>query len=325
MIRWTAFFASICLLAAPAFAEPEEEPAPAETPAPTNAEPAPEGPLGPPDAVAAPEAPPEDEPAPDLQRGTATLYADAYERFAGGDFAGALPLFEEVLRREPEHPSARNYVVECLTAVGRDDDAAAAREGAGPPGEATTYAPAPPKSGNDAPAAPQAEVAVAKPPETPEARKARLNPRGSHRGGFGITLLGPGVGLGIFAELRPHWAVAINGGIGVLVLKSASGSRSGLAGLWLEATAMPIPFRLTPTIGVGITSLAGTAVWRFDSMASPIASRGQLRLVGYWHLGLRYDSRKGFYLAAGVGFIPTGRGPGQAFAPWPGFKFGLRF
>ncbi len=96
-------------------------------------------------------------------------------------------------------------------------------------------------------------------------------------------------------------------------------------GLWAEAAVLPVPFRLTPTVGVGITTLVGGATWRLDSYAQPLASRGRLRLVGYWHLGLRYDSAKGLHAAIGVGFIPTGREPGKAFAPWPGFKLGMRF
>ncbi len=316
-------FVFAVLLAVPALAQ--EEPPADEAPAPE--EEAPEGDAPPPapeGALAPPEEPPPPPPAVDLNRGTATLYAEAYELFGAGDLAGALPLFEEVVRREPDHPSARNYLVECLMEVGRADDAEAARDGAVPPGPVTAYVPPATKSGNNA--APPAPVVEA--PETPESKKARgdkRNPRRTSRGGAGLTLLGPGVGLGLYAEFRPHWAVALDGGLGFVLIKSDSGTRSGMAGVWAEASLMPVPFRLTPTIGVGITTLAGGAAWRLDSFAQALAGRNRLRLVGYWHLGLRYDSARGFHVAAGVGFVPTGREPGKAFAPWPGFKFGMRF
>lgn len=325
MFHKTAPLVLALLLAAPALAQddpPADEsppPDPQEAPADGDLLPAPPAPV-----TAAAEATPPPAPPVDLNRGTATLYAEAYERFGAGDFATALPLFEEVVRREPDHPSARNYLVECLLAVGRGDDAEAAREGATPPGAVTVYVPPAAKSGNDT--TPPAPVAPA--PETEESKQARgdrRNPRRTSRGAFGLTLLGAGVGLGIYGEYRPHWVVSMDAGLGFLVLKSDAGSRSGLAGLWAEATLMPIPFRLTPTIGVGITSLLGGATWRFDTIGQPLASRSRLRLVGYWHLGLRYDSARGFHIAGGVGFIPTGREPGKAFTPWPGFKFGMRF
>jgi hypothetical protein len=133
------------------------------------------------------------------------------------------------------------------------------------------------------------------------------------------------VGFGFYGEFRPHWAFAASGGLGLLVLKSASGSRSGLVGLWSEVSLLPLPFRLTPTVGLGITTLAGDAAWRFDSIGAPISSRSNLRLVGYVHFGIRYDSVRGFHASAGLGLIPTDRAPGKAFVPWPGFKVGMRF
>jgi hypothetical protein len=115
-------------------------------------------------------APPPSEPS------TPSLYAEAYRLFSRGELAAATPLFEQVLRREPKHPSARNYLVECYAALGRADDAKRIAGGEPPaaalqPAAATTPAPAPP-----APPAPPATApataaseAHAPPPAPPAA------------------------------------------------------------------------------------------------------------------------------------------------------------
>ncbi len=265
-----------------------------------------------PPAPPAPTEPPA--PAVDLARSTGALYADGYQRFSQGDFGSAALLFEEVLRREPRHPSARNYLVECYAATGRDDDAARARDGGVPEGEAT--------------AAPKATATVRPTPEPSpadeEARRLHLNPRRRGMGGAGLGLLGPTVGLGIWAEFRPVWLLSITGGVGGLGIRRESGSRSGIAAAFAEFNLMPVPFRLTPILGVGVSVLGGPATWQVDSYARALGSRGNARGLVYLVLGLRYDTARGLFLSAGVGLVPTGRAPG-AFTPWPGVRFGLRF
>ena len=304
----------ICLLlAAPALGEEPTDAPPADAP-PADAPPADDDSAPPPPPPPASEVTP---PAPtvDLERGTGTLYADGYERFSRGDFPIAALLFEEVLRREPRHPSARNYLVECYSAQGREEDATRVRDGEPPRGEAT------------APAAPKATATVREDSETKEqaeARRSGFNPRRNGMGGVGLGLLGPTVGVGIWAEFRPLWLVSISGGIGGVAIKRDSGVRTGIGAVFGEVALLPVPFRLTPMLGVGFTVLSGPAAWQVDGYARALAGRGNARGVLYVLLGVRYDSARGFFASGGVGLIPTGRAPG-AFTPWPGFRFGARF
>lgn len=255
-------------------------------------------------------------PAVDLAQPSSTLYTTGYELFADGLFGTAALYFEELLRRKPDHPSARNYLVECYLAVGRDEDAAAVRDGAVPQGEAT----------------PAAEH-VAAPPEDPEPepepelsedeRRDRRNPRRLGFAALALQVGGPSIGLGLWAEFKPHWFVSIAGGLGGIGVLRDDGE-GGIGAGFVEAALMPVPLRVTPVFGMGAVVLAGPDVWLLDTVSGGFAGAGERRAAAYIILGLRYDARRPFFLSAGVGLIPTGEMT-RPFLPYPGLRVGLRF
>jgi len=275
-----------------------------------------------------------------LARSSDELHAEAREFFRQGDFGSAALRFEEILRRDPERPGARNYLVECYASLGREDEAAATRDGAVPAGAPT---PVSTESSVDAAVAAaqepgaepeEGESAVVEGKKTKKKKKKkkccdRSNPRRHHLGGAGLGLFGPTVGVGAWVEIRPVWALAILGGGGLGgVVRSDSGEGSGrarsLGGGFLEVHLLPVPLCLTPVVGVGLTALGGPLAWAVDLVARPLASAERFRLAPYLVLGLRYDSKRRFFGSLGVGLLPTGSLPG-AFTPYPGLRLGLRF
>ncbi len=286
-----------------------------------------------------------------LARSSDELHEEARGFFRQGDFGSAALRFEELLRREPDRPGARNYLVECYASLGREDEAAATRDGAVPPGVPTPVSldgdaaegPAssrPPSStensADDGEAAEEDSDAVPSenPSESESAEKKkkccdRSNPRRLHLGGAGLGFFGPTVGVGAWIEIRPVWALAIlgGGGLGGVVRsdpEGGSGAARSLGGGFIEVHLLPLPLRVTPVLGVGITALGGPLAWAVDLMARPLAIAERFRLVPYLVLGLRYDSKRRFFGSLGVGLLPTGSLPG-AFTPYPGLRLGLRF
>jgi hypothetical protein len=280
-------------------------------------------PAPPSDAGAPAEPLPEPEPPQvDLARGEATLYAEGYEAFAAGDFATAALYFEEVLRRRPSHPSARNYLVECYLALGFDDAAGAIREGGVPGGEATPIERPRDESVKKAQDE-RFEAEEAEPELTEEEKAHRRNPRTRGFGSIAFQLFGPSIGPGFAAEFRPHWLFSIGGGAGGIGIITNSGN-TGLGAVFLEGTIRPIPFRLTPTIGVGVTMAAGQDAWRLDSFSRSLAGSGRVRFVPWFSFGLRYDAPNKLFLSTAVALIPTGNAS-QPLLPFPGFRVGARF
>lgn len=273
----------------------------------------------PPESLGEPEGEPEPPPLPevDLARPSSTLYAEGYEQFSEGQFAVAAIYFEEVLRRKPDHPSARNYLVECFVAVGRDEDAAAVREGALPPGAPT------PVAGREPP--PNFKGVNEEPEEqlTDQERKDRRNPRHKGFASLGVQLGGPALGIGLSMEFKPGWFFAAGGGVGVVGVVTSS-NRSTIGTAWAEVAIRPVPLRVTPEIALGVAVFGGDDVWRLDTLAPAMLGGGRYRVTGYLLLGVRYDARKGIFLSGGVGLVPTGRTP-AVLLPYPSFRAGFRF
>ena len=273
-------------------AEPGDAPPPADpsdTPAPEDGEPATDDPADEEESAVSP-----------LARPTEELYDEGQLRFAALEFEVAAGYFEEVLRREPDHTNARNFLVECLIALERQDDAVAVREGANPPGEPTPVAGAEPTE------------------DEPSSR----NPRGDRKFSFGLGLGGPSVGLGAWAELRPFWGLAISGGAGVLVV-GEDAQAAGIAAVGMGVDLLPVPYRLTPVLGVGLSAVFGDAVWRLDPVTKPLASGADVRLLPHINVGLRLDVDR-LQLQAGIWLLPTGNAK-LPILPFPGLRLGLHF
>lgn len=235
-----------------------------------------------------------------LARPTTELYDEAQLRFAQLEFEVAASYFEEVLRREPEHVNARNFLVECLVAMDRQEDAVAMRDGAAPAGEATPVPGAEPE------------------PTSPRSR----NPRADRKFSAGLGLGGASVGLGAWAEFRPVWAVAISGGFGGLALVQDA-TASGIAGVSLGADFVPVPYYISPVVGLGLSAVFGDAVWRLDAAMKPLASGRDVRLLPHLNIGMRLDMRR-FQLQAGLWLVPTGHRT-LPLIPVPGVRVGLHF
>jgi tetratricopeptide (TPR) repeat protein len=258
----------------------------------------------------------------DLARPSSALYADGYEAFADGRFDEAALYFEEVLRRKPDHPSARNYLVECFVATGRVQDAQAVRDGAVPPGDPTRVgARAEPARTTPDPVVERTEQPKKELSE--EEKKNRRNPRRLGLASIGLQVGGPAIGFGLYMEFKPGWFFAVSGGVGGVGVISDQG-RGGIGGAWVEVAIRPVPIRITPVVGVGLSVFGGSDVWRLDTLSSALLGQGRSRVAPYILIGVRYDARKPFFVSAGVHLFPTGQTP-YIFLPYPGARVGLRF
>jgi hypothetical protein len=262
------------------------------------AEPFPSEPGDPPSADQ-PEAEEEAVPASPLAQPSPALFEEGNKLFAQLQFDAAVVYFEEVLRRDPEDSNARNRLVESLRALEREEDAVAVLEGAVPLGEPTPFAE----------------------PEPEEEERSR-NPRGDRRFSAGIGLGGSSVGLGAWAEFRPHWIAAISGGFGALVLVQDART-SGIGSGFLGVDFLPLPFYISPVVGVGVAAIFGDAVWRTDSFTKPWVTGTDIRLLPYLNLGARLDLGR-MQMQAGVWLVPTGQ-RSTPLVPVPGARIGLHF
>lgn len=223
-----------------------------------------------------------------------TLYRGGYSRFAAGDLSGAEQWLEAALAREPDHEGARGYLIETKLLLGKDDEAASLRAG-----EPLVVEPEP---------EPQ--------PEDPDVRKRRLNPRAFDKATVGLGIAGPVVSVGVYAALEPSWFFSLKGGAGIGI---------GTAGaVFAEAQLLPVPFRLTPLVGVGATALLGPGAWRIDSRMAGAAPARNVRLVPYGLLGLRYDALKPLSVEGFVGVAPAAR-VGYGLIGYGGVRIGWRF
>lgn len=235
-----------------------------------------------------------------LAQPTDALYAAGLSAFEQLDFAGAVPFFEEVLRREADHSGARNYLVESLLNLERAEAAAAIREGAVPPGEPT---------------------AVVVPPAEPKTKRSH-NPRADRRFTAGVALGGSAVGVGVFAEFRPAWMVAVSGGFGGLPLIEGR-SVTGIGAVHLQADILPVPFYVSPVVGAGIAAAFGDAIWRTDGFLKAAVTGPDFRLVPYVQVGARLDVGR-MHLSGGIWLVPTGD-LAWPLLPLPGARLGLSF
>jgi len=238
------------------------------------------------------------------------LFLEGYRLFAAGEFEGAVASFREVLERQPQHRSARNYLAESLAVLSRR------AQGAG------TAAPlASPK--------PAASTAVATAKASAQARRRAANPRAYRRGSAALSLGGPTLGLGLAVQFRPHWLLAIGGGIGGFAAVLESGE-SALLGLFAEAQLQPVPRRLTPIVGIGLSFLAGNLVTQVDAQGFRAVGQELARVLPYILVGIRYDAPIGLLLSGGMGLVPAvivdPSGTSRALLlPFPGFRIGMNF
>ena len=169
----------------------------------------------------------------------------------------------------------------------------------------------------------EAEKAVRQAAQTPEERARRRNPRAFDRGEFSVVLGGPAGGLGAKIAVRPHWIVALGGGVGVIPGLGGTLPRSVLT-VSADVEVLPLPWRLTPVIGVGVGAVLGPAAWRLDTAVRAVGGGKAQRAVPYAILAVRYDARKCLSLQVGAILLP-GSHPQTPVVPVPTLRFGLRF
>lgn len=169
----------------------------------------------------------------------------------------------------------------------------------------------------------EAEKAVRQAAQTPEERAQRRNPRALGRGEFSVVLGGPAGGLGAKIAVRPHWIVALGGGVGVIPGLGGTLPRSVLT-VSADLEVLPLPWRLTPVIGVGVGAVLGPAAWRLDTGVRTVGGGKAQRAVPYAILAVRYDARKCLSLQVGAILLP-GSHPQTPIVPIPTLRFGLRF
>lgn len=250
----------------------------------------------------------------DLAIPTVQLRARARRSFGEANFSGAMPYFEEILRRHPENRSARNYLVECYRVLGFDADADALLAGARPLGAPTRV----PESS----APPPTRVASTGTAPGPSWKR---NPRKSNWFEVRADLMGPVIGLGLSATWQPIWLLGFSAGFGGLALPDRD---ENLTAVYVELQFRLLPFAITPTIAAGVLGLGGENVQRFDDRLGWLgdpegddAARG----LGYVSFGARYDfADVPVFVDGGVGFArAAGSTPGLVL--FPGFRGGVRF
>ncbi len=254
------------------------------------------------------------------------LFAQGYQLFAVGEFESAAGLFQQVLRVDPHHVSARNYLKESLSLLARRDREQQSHSG---PDSYDDRAPpssyqAPPSTAEPAAEGSREPAAYAR--ASSVRSQSSPNPRADSKGSIALGIVGPTLGLGVAVQGRPHWAVAVGGGAGGLgVLRAGEGS--GIFALYAEAQVLPIPWRLTPVLGVGISVLMGALVTEVDLQGVSAAGQGLARVLPYVLLGVRYDAPIGLWVSGGIGLVPLvvvvdGEAVPSAL-PFPGFRLGM--
>jgi len=254
------------------------------------------------------------------------LFAQGYQLFAVGEFEAAAVVFQRTLRVAPNHLSARNYLKESLSLLARSRGKQENRSGADVHNEAAQppVSQAPPREGepmDEQPREPSgyAEVSRVRSPSS-------QNPRADSKSSLALGIVGPTLGLGVALQGRPHWAVALGGGLGGLGILRA-GEGSGIFALYAEAQVLPVPWRLTPVFGVGLSVLVGSLVTEVDLQGVSALGRGPGRVLPYIVLGVRYDAPIGLWASGGVGLLPLLVViDGEAIPsvlPFPGFRLGV--
>ena len=267
------------------------------------------------------------------------LFLLGYGHFKELRLPEARAAFEGALRLDPDHQQARSYLIECLVL---DGDLEAARAVAVAPSEAgpepvTEPEPQPiPEPGPlvvplSEPVEPPRQAAVVQIDEhavraaaraAREAKKERRNPRRGEHFGIGLGLGGPAATVGLFAEVRPGWLGSGVFGIGSFLVARDDRIQAAAA-VSAELQLSPVPWRLTPLLGVGVVGFAGPGASAIDAaLASPGTGRSNVRVVPYGLLGARYDFRKTLWLSVCVRLAPS---PSLVVMPIPGARLGLRF
>lgn len=166
-----------------------------------------------------------------------------------------------------------------------------------------------------------AERAARDTPAAREERRARRNPRSQSRLAAAVALGGSTMTLGGVVELRPHWFGSFDLGIGGFIVPTRGRVIPAVA-LSVEGQITPVPWRLTPVFGGGVTVLAGSGAAYADAVLWSPTTSGRARVVPFGTLGARYDFRKRFWFSVTARVAPGVNGwP----VPLPGARFGLRF
>ena len=244
------------------------------------------------------------------------LFQLGYGLFEQQEISQARSAFEGALRLHPEHQQARSYLIECLVLEGDLDGARVLAEQSTDPAEPAPEAERAERAVEDA----HSRRALAR--AAKEQRKERRNPRRGDRIGMGIGAGGAAVSVGAFGELRPGWFASGVVGVGGFLVKRGDGVRGAVA-VSGELQLSPVPWRLTPLLGVGVVGLFGPGASAIDDVLySPPMSRGNARLVPYALLGARYDFRRALWFSLAVRLAPS---PATTVMPIPGARLGLRF
>jgi hypothetical protein len=106
-----------------------------------------------------------------------------------------------------------------------------------------------------------------------------------------------------------------------------AGEGSGIFALYAEVQVLPIPWRLTPIFGVGMSVLVGSLVTEVDLQGVSAAGQGLGRVIPYILMGARYDAPIGLWVSGGIGLVPlvivVGGEAVPSVLPFPGFRLGV--
>lgn len=286
-----------------------------------------------------------------------SLYQRGSAEFAEGRTSAAAAHFRAALAIDPSHARARAYLAECLVIEGEVE--AARKVASGGSQDAEAPPPMPPDPPGAAPAqpletsssiagvvsgdsivipetveearaespvmereAPDVRTEAARHPDPDAERKARRNPRSQGKISAGLALGGAAVTVGVFAELRPSWFGAFEVGVGGFLVPDEGRGVDGAVALSIEAQLSPIPWRLTPVLGVGVVILAGPAAAATENTLWSLPSNARARAVPYIVLGARYDLHKRLWFSLSARLAPS---PTTRVMPMPGARVGLRF
>jgi len=166
-----------------------------------------------------------------------------------------------------------------------------------------------------------AERAARNTPAAKAERRARRNPRSLGKLGAAFALGGSTMTVGGVVQLKPHWLGSLDVGLGGFFALDGGRPVPAVA-LSVEGQLTPVPWRLTPVIGGGVTILAGSGAPYADAVLWSPTTAGRARVVPFGTVGARYDFRKRVWFSVTARVAPGASG---VPVPLPGARIGLRF
>jgi hypothetical protein len=246
-------------------------------------------------------------------------FMDAYAEYREGNWERAAVQLEQLLGEDPADPRIPSYLAECYLNLDQPERARRVMERAPRPAEPLVL---------EEPAAPAQELSPAPPP--PEPKRSLQRKRGRDRkplerrigvtGGFGGNafgwgfdafrgeVVGPPLSFGVQAHWRPWWFLSAVAGWGL--------SRAVVQSWWTGLRAHPVPWLISPMVGIGAVGEFGNYDQRVLWGEQPVYPYVELGGMAIWPRGVTTE--------LGFDIVVDPSREGGAWI-WPFLRFGYTF